>query len=150
MKQAVIDATEGRQMDKQDRIDQLNEHAPNFLRKLGGSVVDFDLVEQTCTMEFNISTEYCHSIDIVQGGFLTVMLDAAMTHAIFTAHSDVTTVSSLDVNTSYLEPTRAGKITAIGKIVKAHYKTVFLESQAYNDEGVLTATATSVAKVGRT
>ena len=80
---------------------------------------------------------------------MTAMLDASMSHAVFTSFPEVTTVSSLDVNTSYLEPTRAGKSKVVGKIVKSHYKTVFLESQVYNEAGVLTAIASSVAKLGR-
>ena len=136
-------------MSKQERIDTINANAPAFLGILGGSVVDYDLEPQSCTMKFNVSRDFCHSVDIIQGGFLTVMLDAAMSHAVFAAYDDVTTVSSLDVNTSYLAPTRAGQITAVGKIVKAHYKTVFLESQVFNEQGELTAIASSVAKMGR-
>ena len=136
-------------MTKQDRIDQLNANAPSFLGTLGGVLVDFDLEERSCTMEFDISRDFCHSVDIVQGGFVTATLDASMTHAMFTSDPEVTMVSSLDVNTSYLEPTRAGRLKVVGTLVPAHYKTVFLESQLYNEAGDLTAIASSVAKLGR-
>ncbi|MEH6517615.1 MAG: PaaI family thioesterase [Halioglobus sp.] len=136
-------------MTKQERIDQLNANTPSFFAMMGGVLVDFDTEEGSCIIEFDISRDFCHSIDIVQGGFVTAMLDASMSHAIFASDPEVTMVSSLDVNTSYLEPTRAGKSKAIGKIVKAHYKTVFLESRVYNEAGVLTAIASSVAKIGR-
>ena len=136
-------------MTKQDRIDQLNANTPSFFAMMGGVLVDFDTEEGSCTIEFDISHDFCHSVDIVQGGFVTAMLDASMSHAVFTSFPEVTAVSSLDVNTSYLEPTRAGKSKVVGKIVKLHYKTVFLESQVYNETGVLTAIASSVAKLGR-
>ena len=136
-------------MTKQERIDQLNANAPPFLGMLGGVLVDFDLEERSCTMEFDISRDFCHSVDIVQGGFVTAMLDASMSHAVFTSDPEVSMVSSLDVNTSYLEPTRAGRLKGVGRMVKAHYKTVFLESQLYNEAGDLTAIASSVAKLGR-
>ena len=48
---------------------------------MGGVLVDFDVEEGSCTMEFNISHDFCHSVDIVQGGFVTAMLDASMSHA---------------------------------------------------------------------
>lgn len=136
-------------MENQQHIDSLNEHAPNFIKMLGGQIMAFDLAERTCTFEFNISTDFCHSVDIVQGGFTTAMLDAAMSHAIFTCEENIANVSSLEIKTSYLAPTRAGRLRAVGKILKSSYKTAFLEAQLFNDAGELTATASSVAKLVR-
>ena len=48
------------------------------------------------------TSDHC-SIDVVQGGFITVMLDAAMSHAIF-AHlmrEGVVALSSYEVTTRY-------------------------------------------------
>ena len=136
-------------MEEQQHIDSLNEHAPTFIKMLGGSIVAVNRAEQTCTFEFNISTDFCHSVDIVQGGFTTAMLDAAMSHAIFSCEENVANVSSLEIKTSYLAPTRAGRLRAVGKILKSSYKTAFLEAQMFNAEGELTATASSVAKIVR-
>jgi uncharacterized protein (TIGR00369 family) len=116
---------------------------------LGGKIVAVDQEEQSCTFEFSVSTDFCHSIDVVQGGFITVMLDAAMSHAVFAFTDDIAGVSSLEIDTSYLEPTRAGRLRAVGKVVKGAYKTAFLEGRLYNEEGLLTATASSVAKLVR-
>ncbi len=135
--------------DKQDLIDGLNGHAPNFIRMLGGRIVDIDLEAISCTFEFNISKDFCHSIDIVQGGFITAMLDAAMSHAIFAHDQSIRAVSSLEIKTTYLEPTRAGVLTVEGRVIKASYKTSFFEGRILNADGVLTATASSVAKLGR-
>jgi uncharacterized protein (TIGR00369 family) len=133
----------------QERIDKLNNHQFTFLKMLGGRVVNLDPDGQTCSMEFNISTEFCHSIDVVQGGFVTAMLDAVMSHAIFGLDDGIINVSSLEIKTSFLEPTRAGKIIAIGKIIKAGYKIGFMEGQLYNANNELTATASSVGKLIR-
>jgi uncharacterized protein (TIGR00369 family) len=133
----------------EERIDKLNNHQFPFLKMLGGRVVNLDHDGQTCTMEFNISTDFCHSIDVVQGGFVTAMLDAVMSHAIFGLDDSIINVSSLEIKTSYLEPTRAGIISAEGKIIKAGYKIGFMEAQLYNIGGELTATASSVGKLIR-
>ena len=135
--------------EKHDLINGLNEHAPHFIRILGGRIVDIDLEATSCTFEFNISKDFCHSIDIVQGGFITAMLDAAMSHAIFAHDQSITAVSSLEIKTTYLEPTRAGVLTVEGRVIKASYKTAFFEGRILNGDGVLTATASSVAKLGR-
>jgi uncharacterized protein (TIGR00369 family) len=127
----------------------LNEHAPGFIRMLGGRIVDVDLKRASCVFEFNISKDFCHSIDIVQGGFITAMLDAAMSHAIFAVDQSITAVSSLEIKTSYLAPTRAGCLRVEGRVIKASYKTAFFEGSITNSDGELTATSSSVAKLGR-
>lgn len=136
-------------MDDQVLIEQLNAHAPGFIPLLGGRLVAIDREEKSCTFEFSISTDFCHSIDVVQGGFVTCMLDAAMSHAVFATSDGMISASSLAINTSYLEPTRAGRLRAVGKVVKSSHKTVFLEGQLYNDAGRLIAITSAVAKLIR-
>ena len=136
-------------MDIQAQLDALNAQAPQFIKLMGGRIIDVNPEKGVCTFEFNIGTEFCHSVDVVQGGFTTAMLDAAMSHALFSSQSDVVNVSSLEIKTSYLATTRAGKLKAVGEIIKLTYKTAFLEASLYNEAGELTAKASSVAKVVR-
>ena len=67
---------------KEKIIEESNRNGPKFISMLGGKLVDIDDEKCACTFEFDIGKDYCHSIDIVQGGFVTAMLDAAMSHAI--------------------------------------------------------------------
>ena len=127
----------------------MNANKPGFIEMLGGEITGIDIEEKTCTFEFKISTQFCHSIDVVQGGFITAMLDAAMSHAVFATVEGVSGVSSLEIKTSYLEPTRAGTLQVVGLVIKDSYKTAFLEGRMYNAEGLLSATASSVAKLVR-
>jgi uncharacterized protein (TIGR00369 family) len=136
-------------MDDSNIIDALNARRPAFIDLLGGSIVAVDSVAQSCTFEFNVSTQFCHSIDVVQGGFITTMLDAAMSHAVFASLEGISNVSSLEIKTSYLEPTRTGRLTAVGLLLKNGYKTAFLEGRLYNKDGLLTAMTSSVAKIRR-
>jgi uncharacterized protein (TIGR00369 family) len=130
-------------------LEKINDQGPKFIGMLGGRLLDFDTDKTACTFEFNISTDFYHSIDIVQGGFVTAMLDAAMSHAIFICNQEVLNVSSLEIKTSYLAPTRAGKLRVEGWVIKQSYKTAFMESHLYNQDNELTATASSVAKLLR-
>jgi len=70
-------------MTEQEKIDSLNDARPKFIELLGGKVIELGLDSGTLAFEFNVSTDFCHSGDIVQGGFITAMLDAAMSHAVF-------------------------------------------------------------------
>jgi uncharacterized protein (TIGR00369 family) len=131
-------------------VKQINAHGPKFIGMLGGQLVDFDNDKTSCTFEFNISTDFCHSIDIVQGGFVTAMLDAAMSHAVIICNQEIINVSSLEIKTSFLAPTRSGKLRVEGWVIKQSYKTAFMESHLYDENNELTATASSVAKLVRT
>lgn len=136
-------------MEGNNTVDLMNANKPGFIEMLGGEITGIDIDEKTCTFEFKVSTQFCHSIDVVQGGFITAMLDAAMSHAVFATVEGVSGVSSLEIKTSYLEPTRAGTLQVVGLVIKDSYKTAFLEGRMYNAEGLLSATASSVAKLVR-
>ena len=134
---------------KEQAIEKINQHAPKFISLLGGKLVDFDVEKDACRFEFNIGKDYCHSIDVVQGGFVTAMLDTAMSHAVMALNKDIINISSLEIKTTYLEPTRAGKLRVEGWAVRKGYKVAFVEGHIYNEHDVLTATASSVAKLSR-
>ncbi|WP_159819198.1 PaaI family thioesterase [Colwellia sp. 20A7] len=134
---------------KEQLIERLNRQAPTFRGLLGGKLVDFDTEKNACTFEFNISKDYCHSVDVVQGGFVTAMLDTAMANAVFLQDEDIKSMSSLEIKTSYLEPTRAGKLRVEGWAIKKGYKIAFMEGRIFNEDDVLTATASTVAKLLR-
>ncbi len=116
---------------------------------LGGQISAIDRDARSCTLQFQVSTEFCHSVDVVQGGFVTTMLDTTMTHAVFAVLEGVANVLTLEIKVSFLEPSRAGRFTAIGKLVKAGKSTSFMTGELYNEAGELTATATSTAKLIR-
>ncbi len=136
-------------MTEQDIVDRLNAHSAGFIGMMGGSVTRVNPEQMSCTMQFEIGREFCHSVDVVQGGFVTAMLDAAMTHAVFALGEDIVNVSSLEIKTNYLEPTRAGRLRAEGEIIKSGYKIAFMEGRLYDENGLLTATSSTVAKLIR-
>ncbi|GAB5414454.1 MAG: hypothetical protein Cons2KO_20570 [Congregibacter sp.] len=130
-------------------ITRLNDNLPPFLQLFKGRIASVDLERQTVEMRFEVGTDLCHSVDIVQGGFITAMLDAAMSHALFACDDTVVGVSSLEISTRYLEATRAGRLRATGRIVRLSYKTAFVEGELFDEAGKLLATTQSVAKVAR-
>lgn len=136
-------------MEEKQLLERFQNAAPGYVKKMGGRFVGLDIAARTCVMEFDISRDFCHTIDVVQGGFVTSMLDITMTHAAFAMSDDVINISSLEIKTTYLEPTRAGRLRVEGCVIKSGYKTAFMEGRIYNAEGLLTATGSSVAKVIR-
>ena len=130
-------------------LERLNASFPPFIPLLGGRIVEADPNDGSLVMTFQVGEQFCHSGDIVQGGFITAMLDAAMSHAVFAWDDTVVTLSSLEISTRYLEVTRAGFLRAVGRITRLSWKTAFLDGQLYDAAGTLLATTHSVAKIVR-
>lgn len=130
-------------------IDRLNANLPPFVPLLGGRVREADPDAGSLVITFEVGRDFCHSGDVVQGGFVTAMLDAAMSHSVFACTDDVVGLSSLEISTRYLEVTRAGFLRAVGQIVRLSYKTAFLDGRLYDAESRLLATSHSVAKISR-
>jgi len=136
-------------MPSETTIDQLNANPPAVIRSLKGRVAGFAPERHELRMAFDIGLEFCHTVDIVQGGFITAMLDASMAHVVIATEGTHVRVSSIDINVSFLRPARAGGFTAVGSIVKSGRTVAFLRAELYNDKGDLVATATSSAHLTR-
>ena len=136
-------------MTNADTVTRLNSHRHHlpFLVDMGCEVTGANSEERTCEMTFEIGERYCHSGDIIQGGFVTAMLDAVTTHAVFAADSRVTAVSTLEVKVSFLDASRMGKLKAVGRVDKLTRNFAFLSGDLFNSAGDRTAGITATAKV---
>ena len=133
----------------EDRIRALNESAPPCVTSLGGRIESYDADARRIVMAFTMPLEFCHSGNVVQGGFVTGMLDAAMAHAVFLEFGRRIALPSLDINVSFLRPTLAGPQQAHGRILRLGRSVAFLDGELFDREGRLTARATSTARVIR-
>ena len=88
--------------DSHTRIEQLNAMAPYFIKLLGGSIIELDMDSQLAIFNFTVPLDYCHSGDVVQGGFVTAMLDDAMSHALFGTDETISGVTSIDIATKVI------------------------------------------------
>ena len=136
--------------DPNERVEQLNARAPDFIRLLGGKVISLDLATHRAVFTFHVPLEYCHSGDVVQGGFVTAMLDAAMSHALFGTDDSIAGVASLDIATQFMGVCRGNQpLQVTGLVKKATHRTAFLEAEVRDQTQDLIATAQSVAKLSR-
>jgi len=131
-----------------DIVERMNAELPVFVDRLGGRMLAFDLNAHECRFQWMIGPEFCHSGDVVQGGFVTAMLDANMSHACFGV-GDVSGLATLEIKVSFLDVSRAGAFESLGRVVKATHRTAFLSGELFDASGRLTATATATAKLSR-
>ncbi len=135
-------------MTPEAKIAYLNKHKPAFLDFLGGRVVALDT--NSCEFTFHVPLSYCHSGNVVQGGFVTAMLDAAMAHAVFGCDPTVTKLSSLEISTRYEGVTPGDEpLRVIGRIQKLTRSIAVLEGEIFTAAGERCAAAHSTAKIGR-
>ena len=64
-------------------IELLNTRKPKFLNDFNCVITNIDTEKGICEMDFEVPLHFCHSGDIIQGGFVTTMLDSVCTFSVF-------------------------------------------------------------------
>lgn len=134
-------------MNSHDLIAKMNAGKPPCLASLGGEVSAYASDTGAVSLRFDIKPDFCHSGNIVQGGFVTAMLDAAMAHAAIAHVGRLFSVPTLDIHVSFLKPALAGRFKGVGRVVRIGKSIGFLEAMLYSDTDVLTATASSTVLI---
>lgn len=94
-------------------------------------------------LEYRAGLHMCHSGGVVQGGFVTGWIDAAMAHAaIAVAGSDVVPMS-LELKVSFFAPVRPGIVFAEGWVERRGRSTCFFEGNLSDAAGKVLAKASS-------
>lgn len=104
------------------------------------------IVEQNkerAVLEYLAKSEQCHSGGVVQGGFVTGWIDAAMAHAAIAICGDDLVPMTLELKVSFFAPARPGTIFAEGWAIKHGRRTAFYEGALKDAAGTLLAKATS-------
>jgi len=114
---------------------------------LGARVIHFCSEPAEIEMEFEAIYEFTHSDGkVVQGGFVTGMLDAPMAHLLMGLYEFKVIPMTLDLNVSFLAPTRQGKLIAKAEVIQLGKSTAFMSSKLYQEEK-LVATSTSTVRL---
>ena len=118
---------------------------PKFLDILGFSDFNLDKERKILELKFNASAEITHSNDtIVQGGFVTAMLDSCMAQLVLALKNGQVNPLTLDINVQFLRPCTVGEITVKAKYIKDGKTIAYTSAELFqNDKIVASATATS-------
>jgi molybdopterin converting factor subunit 1 len=98
-------------------------------------------------MEFRATEEFLNPAGIVQGGFLTAMLDDTMGPAAIAQLGPGHFTPTLELKVSFLRPARPGRFVCDGRVVHMGRSVAFLEGSLADEEGNVVATATATARV---
>ena len=128
-------------------LELLSVNRPPCIDTLNGKTTHFESNPPLLTMEFEAVPEFCHSpTQVVQGGFVTGMLDTSMAHLLIALSGGRLNPVSLDINVSFLAPSHPCKLISEAKVVRLGKSIGYFSSSLYQQE-TLVATATSTIKL---
>ena len=134
-------------MSDKDKLEMLLSHKAPCVKTLGGRAIHFQSEPPELKMEFKAIPEFCHSPNqVVQGGFITGMLDTPMAHLLVALLDKKMQIMTLDINVSFLGPSHPGKLICHARILKLGKSIAYLASDLYQQKK-LVATATSTIKL---
>ena len=114
---------------------------------LGANVTAFCSAPPSIEMEFKAIHDFTHSDgQVVQGGFVTGMLDAPMAHLLMGLFNFEVIPMTLDLNVSFLAPSRQGKLVAKAEVLQLGKSTAFMTSKLYQED-ILVASSTSTVRL---
>ena len=99
--------------------------------------------EGRAVLEYCATPAQCHSGGVVQGGFVTGWIDAAMAHAVMAIPGDEMVPMTLEIKVSFFAPTRPGLVLAEAWVVQGGRRTAFVEGTLKDGAGTLLAKASS-------
>lgn len=99
--------------------------------------------EGRAVIEYEAGLHMCHSGGVVQGGFITGWIDAAMAHAAIAMAGPGVVPMSLELKVSFFAPARPGKVIAEAWVERRGKRTCFFEGRLLDTAGVVLAKASS-------
>ena len=94
-------------------------------------------------LEYEAKQAQCHSGGVVQGGFISGWIDAAMAHAAMARNGPGIVPMTLELKISYFAPTRPGLVIAEAWVERHGKRTSFYEGHLKDAAGTVLAKATS-------
>jgi acyl-coenzyme A thioesterase PaaI-like protein len=124
-----------------------NKNLPAYLEKMDAEVLEMNFKEQTLKMSFNPDEFFCHSDGtILQGGFITTMLDASMAFLVMQLVDFKKVPLSIDVNVNFLSSGGPKLTIAVARINKIGKSIAFSSADLFQDDELI-ATASSSIKL---
>ncbi len=103
--------------------------------------------EGRAELEYEAGLNMCHSGGVVQGGFVTGWIDAAMAHALIAMLGPDTVPMSLELKVSFFAPARPGRVIAEAWVERRGRRTCFVEGRLKDVTGAVLAKASSTVQL---
>lgn len=118
---------------------------PNCSEALSMKVEAVCQEEHTVELSFVGLEEWTNPMGGIQGGFLSAMLDEAMSTTGVVGANFEKVLPTLEFKVTFLRPALPGRITATGRWIRIGKSVAFLEAELFDNEGNLVARSSSTA-----
>lgn len=118
---------------------------PPCSETLGMQLLEVNQEAMTLRMAFDVSPNFSNPTGAIQGGFLTAMLDEAMSVCCIISSNVTMTAPTLELKTSYFRPLFPGRAEAKARILKFGKSIAFMEAELFDPEGRVVAKASATA-----
>ncbi|MDP6343120.1 MAG: PaaI family thioesterase [Alphaproteobacteria bacterium] len=115
-------------------------------RLLGSEPLAIDTERGFARLTHQVGEEFCTEYGVLQGGFLTAMLDEAMAIAAVAPRGFRYAVPTLEMKTNYLHPVKPGRLVSEGQVVRIEGRVIYLDGRLYDPVGELAATASATGR----
>jgi len=105
--------------------------------------------EGRALLEYEAGPHMCHSGGVVQGGFVTGWIDAAMAHAAIAMAGNDIVPMSLELKVSFFAPARPGRVFAEAWVERRGRRTCFFAGRLLDPAGVVLAKASSTIQLAQ-
>lgn len=123
------------------------EMAPPSARWMGMQLVEHDPERMYSKLTFDPKPEMVNFGGVLQGGFLSAMLDDAMGFNCFISMKMQNNQATIDLHTHYFKAVPLGPVTVEAWVIRAGKSVAFLEAKLYDAAGDLAVRATSSTKL---
>jgi uncharacterized protein (TIGR00369 family) len=134
-------------IDPDELLARMRANHGAFMNILGGRLEAADQARGWARLHWHPSEDCCHSGDVVQGGFVTSMLDATMAHALVARSGLTMTVPTLELKVSFLQVCHPVPHVTEGTVIRWGRSIGFAEADLWDAEGTLIARASSTCRL---
>jgi uncharacterized protein (TIGR00369 family) len=116
---------------------------PECSAQLGWEFVSWDEETSTLRVAFDGKPEFANPAGLIQGGFLSAMIDDSMGPAVIVKSRGRTYATTIDLHTHFLRPVKPGRIEVAARITQMGRAVVYTEAELFDARGRKCARATS-------
>ena len=114
---------------------------------LGFKLLDIDESKGTIRVQFEGKPEFVNPMGVIQGGFLTAMLDDTLGPALVATLDADSFAPTIELKVNFIRPAPVGKLIGEGRVVARGGSIAFLAGELRTESGELLATATATARI---
>ena len=120
---------------------------PPASRLLGFELLALSLAEGWADVAFRAKPEFANPVGNVQGGFITAMLDEAMSIAATIRSGFTRVVPTLQITVNFLQPVPIARVVVRGEVLRLGRNTAQLMGTLRLADGTIAATAMAATAV---